>query len=796
MVDESPFDGIDDDLDGVPDDIPDEVDTLDEFHFTVTGNPSFDPPPHDPQSDREAYRKLRCLTEDDCGERDHAADIRFMISCGPFDLPPGESQITGVAIVFANAVGDPDYLELHGDPPRPDPQDPVLSEFVATVLTTKTLYESGYEFEYDTFDILGTLAYENTNDPFGPYPIYTNIIDSVPLARNTIQYSVDGGPFEEVLMENQFMKLYMGEIPGQPFWSRISYYIQAVDSAYQVLRDPGNAPDSTFEFFVLDVTDFNRYDCGVCGNTPMIAPADFDRDGLIDLFFVTMGGAVLYRNLGDFSFDDVTSDAGIEIPTNARGASWGDYDNDSYPDLFVGAFSLDTPHLLFRNAGDGTFEEITSMAGVSDSIVTYTGIWGDVNSDGLLDLLTVQYGRNRLYLNNGDGTFTERAEEWGIGETGNDRAASFFDMEGDGDPDLLLTGGEECLVYENVGGAGFTDVTSTAGIENESWSSIASGDYDNDGDMDLLLSGGALTLYENTTGSGTFTDVTDDLGLAGGPTDASWSDLNADGYLDIVTAQPSVLIRKPSEGFVDLTGLSGISPEGGVGSFALPFDINNDGLIDVVSNDFWENSAYSGYFHRHWLSLSLQGTISNRSAYGARASLYSGGLHAARWISGGESISQDSPVLYFGLDTLSVVDSLVVDWPSGISQKLEGVGVDQFLLIEEDSTLGIGKVGDTAPGLPRTFSLMQNYPNPFNPATKISFEVPGTPGQKQHVRLVIYGMRGRLVKKLLDSSLEPGTHTVTWDGRNSNGVHVSSGAYLYMLKSGVGNFTRKMVVLK
>jgi len=98
--------------------------------------------------------------------------------------------------------------------------------------------------------------------------------------------------------------------------------------------------------------------------------------------------------------------------------------------------------------------------------------------------------------------------------------------------------------------------------------------------------------------------------------------------------------------------------------------------------------------------------------------------------------------------------------------------------------------------LPRTFSLDQNYPNPFNPTTTISFDIPGEAGEKRPVILTIYDLRGRHVNTLVDEAFDPGTHQVVWVGKNEQGQQVSSGVYLYTLKSGVETHTRKMVILE
>jgi hypothetical protein len=126
-------------------------------------------------------------------------------------------------------------------------------------------------------------------------------------------------------------------------------------------------------------------------------------------------------------------------------------------------------------------------------------------------------------------------------------------------------------------------------------------------------------------------------------------------------------------------------------------------------------------------------------------------------------------------------ENFVLEWvesPVGMVNETEGVG----LMAE--------------PSLPTAFSLSQNYPNPFNPSTTIAFDIPGTGDSKQSVILTIYDIRGRRVRSLFDTELEPGRHTIHWDGRNDRGEAVSSGIYLYTLKAGIESFTRKMTVLK
>jgi hypothetical protein len=228
--------------------------------------------------------------------------------------------------------------------------------------------------------------------------------------------------------------------------------------------------------------------------------------------------------------------------------------------------------------------------------------------------------------------------------------------------------------------------------------------------------------------------------------------------------------------------------------------LNDDGLLELMLTGINENEGYPEGVRKHWLKLLLHGTLSNAYAVGAKARLYAGESASAGWVSGGGGKSQSSPLLYFGIDSRDVIDSLVISWPSGIVQKVSGPGVDQLLVIEEDSTLsGIGGGTGQERGLPRAYALLQNYPNPFNPVTSIVFDIAGT-GESASGRvktaLLVYDVRGRLVKRLLEADLLPGRHTVVWDGRAESGESVASGIYFYRIEAGNFQSTRKMLAVK
>jgi flagellar hook assembly protein FlgD len=122
---------------------------------------------------------------------------------------------------------------------------------------------------------------------------------------------------------------------------------------------------------------------------------------------------------------------------------------------------------------------------------------------------------------------------------------------------------------------------------------------------------------------------------------------------------------------------------------------------------------------------------------------------------------------------------------------LEWVGNE---IVGEGDEIGPSLSGEST--LPKVFSLSQNYPNPFNPTTTITIDIPGERGEKQPVNLMIYDIRGRHVKTLINSELEAGIHRIVWDGRNERGQRVSSGVYLYTMRGGSKTYTRKMVSVK
>jgi hypothetical protein len=232
-----------------------------------------------------------------------------------------------------------------------------------------------------------------------------------------------------------------------------------------------------------------------------ITAADYDNDGFYDLFIPDGVESKLFRNKGDGNFEDVTTAAGLGGLDGVSVALFADYDNDGFKDLFVSRTFK--PNQLFRNNGNGTFTEITKKSGIGEDCCTTVASWGDYDNDGYLDLYvgryldpreaipTTFYARNglpnQLYHNNGDGTFTNVTEKAGVGELGLCLGTVWGDYDGDGYLDLYVVNdfGRKTLYHNNRNGT-FTDVTVKTGtLAYGAGMSASFADYDNDGKLDI-----------------------------------------------------------------------------------------------------------------------------------------------------------------------------------------------------------------------------------------------------------------------------------------------------------------------
>jgi hypothetical protein len=234
-----------------------------------------------------------------------------------------------------------------------------------------------------------------------------------------------------------------------------------------------------------------------------ICAADYDNDGLCDLFIPDGVESKLYRNRGDGTFEDVTERAGLSGLDGVSVATFADFDNDGFKDLFVsGTFR---PNRLFHNNGDGTFKDVTHSSGLGEDCCTTVAGWADYDNDGFLDLYVGRYldprttipatfysrnaEPNQLYHNNGEGTFTNVTERAGVGDKGLCLGVVWGDFDDDGFPDLYVVNdfGRKTL-YRNNGDGTFTDVTvKSRTLAYGAGMSASFVDYDNDGKFDFYV---------------------------------------------------------------------------------------------------------------------------------------------------------------------------------------------------------------------------------------------------------------------------------------------------------------------
>jgi len=421
-----------------------------------------------------------------------------------------------------------------------------------------------------------------------------------------------------------------------------------------------------------------------------LAPADFDNDGDLDVLALRGGWEAPYRlsllrNKGDGVFDDVTVSAGLGEPIASQSAAWGDYDNDGLLDLYVaGEYDLRqvaTPQnfcRLYRNRGDGTFENVAEKAGVQNVGFAKGVAWGDYDDDGDLDLyVSNMMGPNRLYRNNGDGTFTDVAPELGVTEPVDSFSCWFWDYDNDGRLDLFVAGfraslqdivadmlgqpakGERPRLYRNLGPEGFKDVAAEVGLNRVTLpmgSNFA--DIDNDGFLDVFLATGRPPysmlipdlMFKNVDGR-RFEDVTTSSGtghLQKGH-GVSFADWDNDGDLDL---------------FVEVGGQT-------------PGDKAHNVLFQNPGNN------------HHWIKLKLVGTKTNRAALGAkiRVKLKStdGRTRSIyRTVGNNSSFGGNSLVQSIGLLDATRVAELTVTWPaSRTTQTFRDIAADQAIELTE-----------------------------------------------------------------------------------------------------------------
>lgn len=495
-----------------------------------------------------------------------------------------------------------------------------------------------------------------------------------------------------------------------------------------------NNGDKTFSM----VTNSDIYLTGIGG--PSLIAGDYDNDGDSDIYQFNFqdfnGNAVnnlLYENTGSPSFDliltSLVGNAGEE--NNSGSGSWVDYDLDGDLDLFATGAN-GTSDLFYRN-DNGSFTSITGLSFLENrSWFITTDTWFDFDQDGDLDVYFSNYqnNNNKLFLSqfvdSGDpNNFTELLVAGVTNNGGNNIGGNWIDYDNDLDLDLFLNyfNGQDRL-YRNNGDSSFTMITNEPMLQNSGWTTVNSwSDYDNDGDLDLYKNeriGPNFIgfLYEND-GSGQFSEV--NSSIAGdianaviSPQGGGWFDYDNDGDMDLTIVTCCVTFP------------------------------NGASVPNVIyENNVGQNNSYSKIY--------LEGVQSNRKGIGAeiqlKATINGSSYWQTRRINGGiESFGmQEEQMAHFGLGNATAIDSLIVKWPSGVTNICENLPIGSIKLTEGScvpTLLSIDEL-EFEPNL-----AIKIYPNPVAPFNKVIFE--STSPLKRIAQISLINMLGETIDKSLD----------------------------------------------
>jgi enediyne biosynthesis protein E4 len=419
-----------------------------------------------------------------------------------------------------------------------------------------------------------------------------------------------------------------------------------------------------------------------------VAVADYNNDGFPDVFITCVGQNRLFRNTGKGKFVDETKDSGLAGRESfSTSALWFDFDRDGLLDLFVCNYvkwspehdvfcSLDGKHKsyctpeayrgetcwLFRNRGNGTFEDVTATSGIFDSSSKSLGVaMLDYDHDGWPDLLVANDTQpNKLYRNNRNGTFKDIAVEAGIAFSTEGKARAGMgidaaDFTNSGKTDVAITNFDDEMIglYRYSGQGGYSDVATQSGVGLASKDRLGFGCVFLDANLDGLL----------------------DLAVANGHIDETVRNIRGNvGY-----AQPPEFFLNDGYGhFHDVAprlGSSFIQPKVGRGLAYADFDRDGDLDLLMTTNNgpayLYRNDLTSG---NKSIRIQFVGTKSNRDAIGTSVEVSVGDEHQYRMVKGGSSyLSQSELPLTFGLGKRDQVDQLVVHWPSGATQEYKNL---------------------------------------------------------------------------------------------------------------------------
>jgi len=469
----------------------------------------------------------------------------------------------------------------------------------------------------------------------------------------------------------------------------------------------------------LGVADINQKESGVSMGAVW---GDFDNDNFEDLLVYKWGKTELFKNIEGKAFSRVES-AGFPVWANINSAIWFDFDRDGFLDIFLGGYFREDINLwnlqdtrimpesfeyaknggrkyLFRNLGNGKFEEVSEKSGIQSNRWALATGAADLNEDGFPDLFVANdYGVSELYFNQEGKKFVEVGEKTGVGfAPKSGMNASFGDILNQGkfaiyvsnisEEGILLQGNNLWVPRPNTSGENlkFDNQAGNFGVENGGWSwGSQFGDLNNDGNLDLFLTNGYISAEKATNYWYDYSKIT-----VGNNTiindAANWAAMNGRSLAGF--QQKKVWLNDGAGKFNDVAQLVGVT-ETFDGRAVAVADLWNRGVLDViVANQSSPVLIYKNTVspENAWISFDLEGSQSNKSAIGTRVKVFWNGQTQAQEIHGGIGFcSQNQRRLHFGLGKNAKIEKVEIRWASGKIQVIENPELNKIHKIKEIS---------------------------------------------------------------------------------------------------------------
>jgi hypothetical protein len=487
----------------------------------------------------------------------------------------------------------------------------------------------------------------------------------------------------------------------------------------------------------------NYADVNIYEDNNGIAIADYDQDGDLDIFIVgsfseennSQTWSRLLQNTNSGNFIDVTVNTGIEQNLNhdiilndigfldlqqdfgdRLSASWGDFNNDSFPDLFLGNSNQSQ---LYQNNTDGSFTNITNQSGLAidcDTCFVTSGLWLDYNIDGLLDLFITDYhssSNNKLYKNLGSGMF-ENVDLGEMIDPMNSFSSIVIYANDDNYPDIYITNDHDQnnVLLINQQGQGFVNEAESYNLlDPYDGMGLATSDYDNNNNFEILVTNiKENSFYVDQFMDSQYVNYSENVNIY----DTNWawgaifSDYNHDGFEDLFIAN-GFSVHEENEFFFNVsTGSQSVQSRKFSATNPLvnqveltksrslaSFDYDNDGDLDLLISNFdsslilYENKAIDSYFTEinqgSWVKVSLKGTVSNNDALGSVVEIYpNNDIDQSRLYHGSSYQNQSIQSVHFGLENATSIDSLIVTWPNTGRQTYQDISINSSITIIEN----------------------------------------------------------------------------------------------------------------